>query len=265
MDELLSIGRFARLCGLSGGALRHYGELGLLRPTAVDDATGYRRYRREQVPQARAIARLRELDLSLDEIREVLATGDLELLRRHRARVEARVWRGQRALHMLQRLIDGKDDLMGEPVTTEVNHRQLGVDLFNATWTLLEKSERTREEDDELLHRAHASAYHWLQAPECSPENRARSEWLCSRVYAVLLRPEPALHHARRCLELCEEHGIGDFDIAYAYEALTRASRLAGDAEAAGRYAELARAAAEAIADPDDREHFEEDLAAVAG
>ncbi len=46
-DDLLSIGRFARLAGLSVGALRHYDELDVLRPNEVDSFTGYRRYRRE--------------------------------------------------------------------------------------------------------------------------------------------------------------------------------------------------------------------------
>lgn len=40
--ELLSIGRFARISGLTVKALRHYDDVGLLRPARVDDATGYR-------------------------------------------------------------------------------------------------------------------------------------------------------------------------------------------------------------------------------
>jgi hypothetical protein len=83
-----------------------------------------------------------------------------------------------------------------------VNQRQLGVDLFNEVWRLIE----TREDDERMLHAAHASAYHWSEAPECEPRNRARSEWQVSRVYAVLGRGEPALHHAHRCLEICREH-----------------------------------------------------------
>ena len=62
--------------------------------------------------------------------------------------------------------------------------RRLGVDLFNKTWTLMEKTDRTLEEDDEMIHCAHASAYHWLQVG--TPANRARSEWQCSRVHAIL-------------------------------------------------------------------------------
>src|SRR5947208_3678835 len=61
-DDLLTIGRFARLSGLSIGALRHYDELDLLRPAEVDRFTSYRRYRRDQLETARLIARLRDLD-----------------------------------------------------------------------------------------------------------------------------------------------------------------------------------------------------------
>ena len=135
--------------------------------------------------------------------------------------------------------------------------RQLGVDLFNETWRLME----SRADDPRMVNCAHASAYHWSVAPECKPENLARSEWLVSRVYTVVARPEPALAHAEQCRELCERNGLRDWDLAFAYEALARASRVAGDAEAARRFVELARAVE--IADAEDRELLEQDLATV--
>jgi hypothetical protein len=141
------------------------------------------------------------------------------------------------------------------------DHRQLGVDLFNQVWTLLDKPERTVAEDDELLHAAHASRHHWGQVGTAA--NLARGEWQCARVYTVLGRAEPAIHHARRCLELCEANGIGDWDLAFAHEALARAFSLAGDLEQAERHKRLARAAGDAIADPEDREHFDEDYATL--
>jgi len=49
---LLPIGSFARRCRLSVKALRHYDELGLLRPARIDVATGYRYYDRPQAPAA---------------------------------------------------------------------------------------------------------------------------------------------------------------------------------------------------------------------
>jgi hypothetical protein len=104
------------------------------------------------------------------------------------------------------------------------DHRQLGVDLFNEVWRLLE----TREDDDRMLHAAHASRFHWGEADEAGPANRARGEWQVSRVYVTLGRAEPALWHAHRCLEHCERAGLGDWDLAYAYEALARAHALCG-------------------------------------
>ena len=138
--------------------------------------------------------------------------------------------------------------------------RQLAVDLFNHVWTLLEKPARTRAEDDEMLHAAHASRFHWGEIG--APVNLVRGEWQVSRVYAVLARPEPALHHALRCLELAEAaNELEDFDLPYAYEAVARAYSVAGDAAEATRYARLARDAGERIADEDDRDHFRSDLA----
>ena len=135
--------------------------------------------------------------------------------------------------------------------------RQLGVDLFNETWRLM----RSREDDVRMVNCAHASAYHWSVAPECKPENLARSEWLASRVYTVAGRREPAHTHAERCLELCELHGLGDWDLAFAYEALARSSRLAADADATRKFLELARSVE--IADDEDRELLESDLATI--
>jgi hypothetical protein len=146
---------------------------------------------------------------------------------------------------------------------TPEEERRLAVDLFNRGWTLMETDERTTEQDDELINTAHASAYHWTQVG--TPANRARSEWQLSRVYVVLERVEPALHHARRCQEICEAHpeAMEDWDLPYAHEALARAHALAGDADEAGRHAATARELAAGVAGAKDREHLEEDLATL--
>ena len=144
---------------------------------------------------------------------------------------------------------------------TAAEHRRLAADLFNRTWTLLERPERTRDEDDEMLYATFASAYHWLHAEGAGPENRARSEWQIARVLAELVRGEESLVHAQRCLDLCVEHGIGDWDLAFAHEALARAARVAGDEEAAAQHLAHSRAAGAVIADPEDREHLERALA----
>jgi hypothetical protein len=142
-----------------------------------------------------------------------------------------------------------------------VNERQLGVDLYNETWRLME----SREDDERMLHMAHASAYHWREALECEPKNRARSEWLCSRVYTVLGRAEPALYHAKRCLEICRAHpeNMEDWDLPFAHEALARAHRVAGNDDEVRDQELKARELGEQLADPEDREHLEEALATL--
>lgn len=276
MDDLLPIGRFARLAGLSIGALRHYDELDLLRPAEVDRFTSYRRYRRDQLETARAIARLRDLEVSLDEIRLVLAADDPAEGRRrlaeHRARIEARINRLQRVLHVLGQLSAGKEHLVPDTTaaapTADLDaaaHRRLGVELFNFTWTLIEKADRTPAETDEMIHAAHASRYHWSKAG--TAVNLGRGEWQIARVYSVLGRAEPALWHAGRCLAYIEAAiAVGeteDWDLAAAREAMARAAGVAGDEAEAARWRDLAREALATIADPADRELVEGDLATL--
>jgi hypothetical protein len=147
-------------------------------------------------------------------------------------------------------------------VTTELDtatHRQLGVDLYNSAWTLLEKPDRTALETDEMIHRAHASRWHWGKVG--TEVNLARGEWLCSRVYAVLGRAEPTQWHARRCVEIDEAASHReDWDLPAAYEAMTRALLVSGDRAGAREWAAKARTALAAVPDADDREVIEQDL-----
>jgi hypothetical protein len=146
---------------------------------------------------------------------------------------------------------------------TPEQRRKLAVDLFNHVWTLLGRDERSAEEDDEMIHAAHASRHHWSEIG--TGANLARGEWQISRVYATLGRAEPALFHARRCLAPCEanQSDLEDWDLPYAYEALARAHKVAGEAGEAERATARARELAERVSDPEDREHLEEDLATL--
>ena len=268
-DGLIGVGDLARRTGLTAKAVRHYDRIGLLRPNVVDGA-GYRWYSPDQIADARHIAVLRSVDVPLDEVRAVLDRRAVlaDVLVTQRRRLDARLERvlGQR--HILDHLhTDGLEFAMPEtdPGTDAADERRIAVAAFNATWTLMEKEDRSRAEDDEMLHMAHASRHHWARVPGHTPTHLARGEWQCSRVYATLRRSEPALHHAQRCLDICEEHGIGDFDLAFAYEALARGHAVAGDADRARAFTEQALAAADDIAEDADRELLLSDLESIPG
>ncbi len=140
-------------------------------------------------------------------------------------------------------------------------HKKTAINLFNEVWNLMEKKDRTPEEDFLMIHKAHASCFHWGEIGE--PINFSRGEWQVSRVYAVLNRPEPCLVHAKRNLEIVLNHDIKDFDLAFAYEALARGYSLSGDAMLKEKYLKLAEEAATAIEKDGDRKVVLQDLGTI--
>jgi DNA-binding transcriptional MerR regulator len=123
-NELLSIGSFAMLSGLTIPALRHYDDVDVLKPVTVDPRTSYRYYSPDQVRHARLIRALRAVDLPVDEIRDVLAANDEEyirgLLMDHRERLAQRE-------HELTQQIEALDAYIekGVNVTTEMKGSRL--------------------------------------------------------------------------------------------------------------------------------------------
>ncbi len=273
-EDLISIGQMSRQSGLTVKALRYYDRVGLLPPAIVDVATGFRFYSPEQIPAAIVVARLRSIDVPLDDIASCLDSQDqavrlAEVLAAHRVRLESRATRIAGNLHdLMHYLTDGLETTMSTdepegPLLSGEQERKLGVAYFNSVWKLMEKEDRTTEDDDLMLHMAHASRYHWGQVGK--PEHVARGEWQVSRVYAVLRRSEPCLHHAQRVLDICLANGIADWDLAFAYEALARGHAIAGDAEAARAMTERALQAVENVADDEDRKIVLADLDTIPG
>jgi DNA-binding transcriptional MerR regulator len=105
-ELLMPIGGFARLCRLSVKQLRHYDDLGLLRPAQVDPDSGYRYYRADQARDALSIGLLRSLDVPLPAIGQVLAgRGIAEVLGGVRDQMEADLVRRRRMLATLDRVL----------------------------------------------------------------------------------------------------------------------------------------------------------------
>lgn len=77
MNELFSISQAAKLAGMTSETLRHYDRIGLVKPSRVDEWTGYRYYTQKDVVRLNTVHALAQMDLSLKEIREVLSYDDL--------------------------------------------------------------------------------------------------------------------------------------------------------------------------------------------
>jgi len=143
---------------------------------------------------------------------------------------------------------------MARDESVSPDHRQMAVDTFNATWEFMDKELRTAEENDMMVHAAHASRYHWSRAG--GPVESGRGDWQLSRVYSILGKGTEALHYAKHSLNTCLENEIGDLDLAFAYEALARAHAVLGNWEESDRYVQNAKRAAESIAKDEDRQYL---------
>ena len=149
---------------------------------------------------------------------------------------------------------DKKED--STPAATEF-HRKTAIACFNKAWDLLDKKDRSADEDLQMLHEAHTSRYHWGQIGNAN--NFAVGDWQISHVYAALKEPTLALLFAKSSLDICQKNGLKDL-LPSAFEGMARAYATANDNAEARRYVELARKELELIDDEEDRKIYRQQI-----
>lgn len=96
---------------LSVKTLRYYHDVGLLKPAEIDDRTGYRSYELSQVGTAQVIRRFRELGMSVESIKAVLAASDIaernSLIVNHLMQMESNLERTKAIVASLRTLLEG--------------------------------------------------------------------------------------------------------------------------------------------------------------
>jgi len=126
--EEISIGEFARRSRLSLKALRLYDKRGVLVPSRVDQASGYRYYDTAQLDEARLVVMMRQLQLPLAAIKKLLACDPADAAERIAAH-----WREVESVHDARReladylvsRLSGKRPVMYEVATREMPERSL--------------------------------------------------------------------------------------------------------------------------------------------
>jgi len=119
-DNLIAIGAFARAAGLSLKALRLYAQLELLAPRFTDPSSGYRYYAGDQLHRARLIRLMREVEMPLATIRQMLEAGPEEaeaLVSGYLAALEERVERARRLVPNVTTNLRKEVQTMGVSVT----------------------------------------------------------------------------------------------------------------------------------------------------
>ena len=141
----MTIGEFSRRSQLSLKALRLYERLGLLRPVAVDQRNGYRRYHESQLYTARLIVMLRLLDMPLPEVGRAVSASQAEaaeIIDAHWALTERRFTARRQILATLRPGVAASEmpapelpvherDVAQQIVLTEQRHVYIG----QLTWT----------------------------------------------------------------------------------------------------------------------------------
>lgn len=140
--------------------------------------------------------------------------------------------------------------------------RELARRSNQRVWELLETSQRTPAEDEDLVLAAYTSLYLWKSAG--TAVHIQRGCWLAAKVHISLQQAEDAIHWAEKCQKITEENPeeMEDFDLAYAQECLARSYALAGMLDQARRHQAEAAALGEQIKDAENREIFWADFQA---
>ena len=141
-------------------------------------------------------------------------------------------------------------------------HAYFAAQCFNGAWTLIEKSDRSPDDDRRMVELNQASLYHWSQRPDCNAKSRSIGHWQAARIHALLGRVPEARRHAE--VSLAESGELDPFYRGYAYEALARTAAVAGEADEARRWIVAAEEEARAVGEPAQRDMLLADLATIA-
>jgi len=213
----ISIGEFARRSRLSLKALRLYDERGVLVPSRVDQASGYRYYDPDQLDQARLVVMLRQLQLPLAAIKGLLACDPADAATR-----VAEHWRDAEAAHDARReladylvnRLTGKRSVVYEVGMREIPERSLLCLKRNVEqqemWAFGKEfiailRERPLPKIAKIEGREGAAFCIWWGLVNddsdgpiewCAPVPAAQAEALASRYPELSLRTEPAHQEA---------------------------------------------------------------------
>ena len=149
-------------------------------------------------------------------------------------------------------------------------HKKFGPDLCMLAWELIEKPDRTPEENDLMLNAVHASAFHWSQLEGHIDDQKWKHSFAIAHnqityAYIEIGNVAQSLYHANRCLEYFNKYGEGGFPIAYGYECLAKAYDLAGDVKKRNEAIKTAIEKGNMIPEEQFRTSFFEELAKVKG
>ena len=142
-------------------------------------------------------------------------------------------------------------------------HKYFSAECFNKAWDLIDKPDRTPEENEAMIQLSIASIWHWTQRADCAPANLSVGYWQTSRIYALLGQADNARHYGQLSLGALQGDDVPPFYRGYAYEALARAESVAHNKAKMEAFLDEARRAAEAVIDAGEKQMLLADLKTI--
>jgi hypothetical protein len=139
-------------------------------------------------------------------------------------------------------------------------HKYFSTNCFNQAWDLIDKGDRSPEDEEQMIRLSLASHYHWTQREDYNQTNASIAHWQTSHIYALLKQAENARRYAQLCLQVSQTEDVPPFFLGYAYEALARAESVAGNLQETAEYINMAKSVAEKIVKPDNKKQLLADL-----
>jgi len=139
--------------------------------------------------------------------------------------------------------------------------RAFAVAAFNGAWDLIDKTDRTPDDDRQMLTLAFASRWHWGEIG--TDENRAVSDWQVAHVASLIGEASLALSFAQAAYDTARSADLPDWMQASTAEGLARAHACAGDMASYEQYANEARERCSRLDDEEDRELILGQLASI--
>lgn len=142
-------------------------------------------------------------------------------------------------------------------------HKYFAANCFNKAWDLIDKTDRTPTEDEDMIRLSLASHYHWTQREDYDNTKASIAHWQTSHIYALLDQADNAKRYGQLCLQVSQGEDIPPFFLGYAYESLARAEATAGNEKQAQEYIDKAKKVAEKIQKPEDKNQLLNDLDSI--
>jgi len=139
--------------------------------------------------------------------------------------------------------------------------RAFAVAAFNGAWDLIDKTDRSPDDDRQMLTLAFASRWHWGEVG--TDENRAISDWQVAHVASLIGNAPLALSFAQAAYDTARGSNLPDWTQASTAEGLARAHACAGDMASYEKYANEARERCGQLDDEEDRELILGQLASI--